>query len=153
MIQEEELEDVVSKGEDEQMFINPEALSHVKDTSLFYPCSGGDLTVPIRIFAPFVTDFWFVDKGYFVPGNQDTRQSGLDISADKQPPVLKDNHDYQLIGTNMVGPPAASRHEHTDIEPCILTENYRHIPSGRMVNIHRRRGFGFSTLRGNEPSQ
>ena len=158
MTQDENLEDGVSQGEDEKLSINPEALSCVEGTSLFYPCSGDDVAVPVRIFSPFVTDFWFVDKGYFVPGNQDTRHSGLDKSADKQPPVLKDNHDYQLIGKNIDGPPAAdvgrrreagSGREYTDIKPCILTESYRHIPSGRTVNIHRRRGFGFSTLRGN----
>jgi hypothetical protein len=60
---------------------------------LFYPGSGNDLLVPIQLFSPFVTDFWFVDKGYFSPGHQDTHYDGLDIPATMQRPLLADDEN------------------------------------------------------------
>jgi hypothetical protein len=39
----------------------PEVLDVVRDTALFYPCSGDDLEGPIRLFASAVSDFYFVD--------------------------------------------------------------------------------------------
>lgn len=52
----------------EQYILDNEALAAVEGTALFYPCSGNDLDVPIRLFSPFVAEFWFVDRGYFTPG-------------------------------------------------------------------------------------
>ncbi len=38
-----------------------EVSARVRNTALFYPCSGNDLDVPIRLLAPAVSDFFFVD--------------------------------------------------------------------------------------------
>lgn len=38
-----------------------EALDSLLGTALFYPCSGDDLEIPITLFAPTVSDFYFVD--------------------------------------------------------------------------------------------
>lgn len=118
----------------------------VNGSALFYPCSGSDLEAPIWLFSPFVTEFWFVDRGYFTPGHQDTKGYGFDRPADEVAPILDRDADYQLLGTNIEGP-AYWRLSNRDIEPCILTEIYRHLPSGRTIQIKRRRGYGFSAFR------
>ena len=130
----------------EQYILGSEALEHVEGTALFYPCSGSDLDVPIRLFSPFVTEFWFVDRGYFTPGHQDTRQYGFDRPADEVAPVLGGDADYELLRKDIDGMPSWGLHNR-DIEPCILTETYRHLPSGRTIRIKRRRGYGFSAFR------
>ena len=130
----------------EQYILGIEALAAVEDTALFYPCSGTDLDVPIRLFSPFVTEFWFVDRGYFTPGHQDTKRCGFDRPADEVESVLGKNADYQLLRTDIDGMPYWSLYSR-DIEPCILTETYRHQPSGKTIRVRRRRGYGFSAFR------
>ncbi len=126
--------------------LSNEALVSLADTALFYPCSGRDLDVPIRLFSPTVPEFWFVDRGYFTPGHQDTKRYGFDRSADEVVPLLEKDADYQLLRTDIEGMPSWILNNR-DIEPCILTETYRHLPSGKTVKIKRRRGYGFSAFR------
>jgi hypothetical protein len=126
-------------------FIEQEVLENLKDSTLFYPCSGSDIIVPIRLFSPYVNEFWFVDRGYFTPGHQDTRSFGMDVAADEREPFLKDEADYEFITKSIVGPPSSTKRR--NIEPCILTEHYRHIPTNRTIKIHLRRGYGFSAFR------
>jgi hypothetical protein len=38
-----------------------EVLEPIRGSALFYPCSGHDLDGPIRLFAPAVSDFLFID--------------------------------------------------------------------------------------------
>jgi hypothetical protein len=45
--------------------LDKEILERINNSKLFYPCSGDDWEIPIELFSPYVTDFWFVDKGYF----------------------------------------------------------------------------------------
>jgi len=120
----------------EQFVVGKEQLEKVKDLALFYPCSGRDFLVPIEIFSPYVTDFWFVDCNYFLLGKP----------ADKQQPVLDRNRQYELLSKNIEGPPAWPSSER-DITPCILTETYRHLKTNRIIRVHRRRGYGYSALR------
>lgn len=127
-------------------YLEPQALEGVADTALFYPCSGNDLMTPIRLFSPFVTDFWFVDRGYFSPGHQDTKRYGFDAPADQAKPVLAGDADYDLVGTSIRGQPEWPWTVR-EIEPCTLTETYRHLPTGRRIKVRRRRGYGFSAFR------
>lgn len=122
------------------------ALGAVEGTALFYPCSGNDLEVPIRLFSPLVTEFWFVDQGYFTPGHQDTKRYGFDRPANEVEPLLGDDADYKLLRKDIDGVPYWSLHDR-DIEPCILTETYEHLQSGKTVTVNRRRGYGFSAFR------
>ena len=131
---------------DESICPKQSYLAAVDGSSLFYPCSGNDLEAPIRLFSPHVTEFWFVDRGYFTPGHQDTRQYGYDRPADEVASVLEGNADYTLLRKDLAGMPSWSMHKR-DIEPCILTETYRHLPSGKTIRIKRRRGYGFSAFR------
>lgn len=128
-----------------------ELLKPIEDTTLFYPCSGDDLVDPIRLFAPTVIDFWFVDVKYFTSE-----------PADKAEAVLSGDINYKLVESNIIdGPPLAIMTTKTDpntgkqypyLEPCILTETYQHTHSGRIVRIHRRRGFGFCAFKKYIPS-
>jgi hypothetical protein len=43
------------------MALNAAYLEGIADTALFYPCSGQDLDLPVRLFASAVSDFYFVD--------------------------------------------------------------------------------------------
>lgn len=131
----------------ERFIITPETWLSVVDSTLFYPCAGQDFFTAINLFSPFVTDFWFVDRGYFSPGHQDTRLYGMDAPADQQLPLLgrKRNSSYQFIEKCIVGPPTWNR-DIRDIEPCILTETYLHRRSSRLIRIHRRRGYGVSAF-------
>ena len=103
---------------------------------LFYPSCGKDWGVPLRLFAPHITDFWFVDKTYFTAGSP----------ADKQKPLLRYSKQYQLVDKSLTGPPSWPSCC-PDIEPCVLTETYKHRANDRLIRIHFRRGYGFSALR------
>ena len=113
---------------------------------LFYPCSGDDLIAPIEQFEESITDFWFVDFGYFRPQHQDTEHYGMDLPADQVSPVLKGRKQYQLLSTHISGPTSWPRNN-PDITPCILSETYLNLVTGVKFNVHRRRGYGFSALR------
>ena len=130
----------------EKYILGSDVLAAVEDLALYYPCSGNDLDDPLRLFSPFVTDFWFVDRGYFTPGHQDTKAYGFDRPADEVEPILGKNADYQLLRADIEGMPHWNLHNR-DIEPCILTETYRHLPSGKTIKVRRRRGYGFSAFR------
>ncbi len=126
--------------------LGSEQLEKVKDTALYYPCSGNDLRTPIEIFSPYVTDFWFVDRGYFSTGHQDTQRYGFDLPADQQPAVLAGDERYQFLGRDIRGP-SDWPSRNPKIKPCVLTEAYRHVATGREIRIHRRRGYGYSGFR------
>ena len=130
----------------ERLILDREILERINNSKLFYLCSGDDLKIPIKLFSPYVTDFWFVDRGYFSRGHSDTKDYGYDVPADKQRSVLYANRQYKLLNTEINGPP---NWDHGDVEiiPCTLSETYRHIQSNREVTIHRRRGYGFSAFR------
>ncbi|TIC80319.1 hypothetical protein [Crenobacter intestini] len=53
---------------------------------------------------------------------------------------------YRLLDVQVEGPALWDRRA-PHITPCVRSETYRHEPSGRVVRIHRRRGYGFSALR------
>jgi hypothetical protein len=134
----------------ERFILKVKELERVNNSTLFYPCSGNDLLLPIELFSPYVTDFWFVDRGYFSPGHQDTKDFGLDVSADKQPLALvlgKDTRYEYVENSRKIDGPPSWRFENRDISPCILSETYRHKETHREIRIHLRRGYGFSAFR------
>jgi hypothetical protein len=128
------------------IFIDQNALADLHGKCLFYPCSGADLLTPLRLFSPFVQDFWFVDRGYFSTGHQDTRHCGLDRPAKNHTPVLDNDPDYKLLQVSINGPDNLSPGV-GDIEPCIRREVYEHLPTMYQVSVRKRRGYGFSCFR------
>jgi hypothetical protein len=127
----------------ESVIIEESELEAVKDSALFYPCSGEDLLVPIEIFSPYVTDFWFVDLRYFT---RPKKHYGFDARADKQSPLLSGDDRYELLSMLVFGNPEWPPDE-KEIDPCILLETYLHRESGREIRIRRRRGYGYSAFR------
>ncbi len=126
-------------------FYSRDALTVMAGRSLFYPCSGGDLVTPIRLFAPHILSFWFVDTAYFRPGHQNTRYIGLDLRADKITPVLADHPAFSLLQVSITGPVTwPCRTANHEIEPCIRSEIYEHLPSGKAITVNLRRGYGYS---------
>ena len=122
----------------ERWVLSTTVLESLSGTTLFYPCSGADLKVPLEIFAPYVTDFWFVDCNYFLHESSVTRMFPYMRPAALQPPVLAGDERYALLETRIEGPPRWNP-QYRDITPCILTETYAHRTSGREIRIHRRR--------------
>ena len=128
------------------LILESSLLDAIRGAKLFYPCSGMDLFDPIDLFSGYIDDFWFVDRGYFCPGHQDTRHYGYDAPADEQPPLLKGKGDYLFIERAIRGPAVWGRNN-GDIEPCLSTEKYLHKPTNRHIYIRRRRGYGYSAFR------
>lgn len=129
--------------------LQQEVREKISGSTLFYPCSGHDLFVPLRLFSPWVTTFMFVDRGYFTPWSGDTRSYGFDVPADQIPPLLEKEPGYRLLDKHIRGP-VSSPTGYRDIEPCLLTETYLHIETGRSIRVQRRRGYGFSAFRTEE---
>lgn len=129
-----------------EFILDMNRIPEIENSSLFYPSSGNDWKTPIKLFSPIITEFWFVDRGYFHPGHCDTCHYGFDAPADKQAPLLKKDSDYMLIKTGIRGP-VSWKWQGGYIEPCILTETYIHQSSKKQIRIHRRRGYGFSAFR------
>jgi hypothetical protein len=131
-----------------EFVLNEDALRELEGTPLFYPCSGNDLVVPLRLFSPTVREFWFVDVAYF---RNDVGYLWEGKGADQVSPVLAVDDDYELIEKAIDGPPTANMEEriipntcqrYKYLKPCVLTEIYRHRPTGKPIKVHRRRGFG-----------
>jgi hypothetical protein len=127
-------------------FVDPSALEKLQGSTLFYPCSGNDLLTPIRLFAPYVQNFWFVDRAYFIRGHQDTRDYGFDRDAWRHTPLLVKNSEYRLLEVHIDDESYQSQYD-PDIKPCVRTEVYEHLPSGNLVTLRKRRGYGFSAFR------
>jgi hypothetical protein len=140
------LAETIMPQDDKLAFIETQALEKLQGSRLFYPCSGADLITPIRLFSPYIQDFWFVDRGYFRSSHQDTREYGLDRPADQHAPLLQRVSDYRLIDVRIEGPHDQSGYD-TDIKPCVRTEVYEHLPSGRLITVNMRRGYGYSAFR------
>lgn len=126
--------------------IDPGAdLSGLAGTSLFYPCSGSDLLTPLTLFAGKVATLRFVDRGYFRPGDQDTRHFGLDRPAAETGPILPPAHDWSLLKKDHAEQESKDdEDDEEDFDPwrryrgiVRLTETYHHNPSGREFRVIR----------------
>ncbi len=144
------------------LYLAPGVLDRLIGGTLFYPGTGADWRVPIALFAPVISDFWFVDRGYLSPGHQDTRHDGMDRGPADAPPLLAEHPAYRLLHRALEEPllqpgaaldlrrrPEPNRVHRPDADlpprrrrggPLILTEHYLHSPSGRNLRIHRCRG-------------
>jgi hypothetical protein len=119
-------------------------LEGLESRVLFYPCAGADFKLPVTIFASVIDVFWFVDRGYFCPGHQNTRNERLDRPATDISPLFVDP-DFEYLKCEIQGPPVYDK-DKADITPCILTEYYNYRPLGRTIQLKFRRGYGFSAF-------
>jgi hypothetical protein len=141
--------------------ISPEILAAQSGKALFYPCSGMDYWEPLALFAPWVQDFYFVDKAYFCPGDQDMRERPMGQSVYRLNPRLLEHPDYQIREVRISG----DGESHTDyrpdyseeridpltdsrwiVPPVLRTEIYTHLPSGREIRVHFWRNDGVTAL-------
>ncbi len=67
-----------------QVNFPPSLLENITGGTLFYPCAGADFEVPVTTFAATISEFIFVDRGYFAPGHQDPCFTKMDGQADFQ---------------------------------------------------------------------
>jgi hypothetical protein len=121
-------------------FVKPEALDSVRGAALFYPVAGTDCRDAIACFAPFITDFGFVDVNYFTSR-----------PADAVPPLIGGSSPFEFQGFTLDGP-AIARHEvrvdavsgtsYRFLEPCTRSEVYSHTPTSSLITVNRRRGYG-----------
>jgi hypothetical protein len=123
-------------------YIDPDALNTLVGASLMYHGSGDDWQEPLEFFAPTISDFWFVDVGYF-----------RCESAETSRPLASKSPLFELTCRELLGPSVSTpeQREHNGvsyphIEPCLLIEKYMHTASGIEVTIRRRRGYGERTL-------
>lgn len=144
------------------LYLAPGVLQRLDGGTFFYPSAGADFRVPLALFAPVLADFWFVDRGYFTPGHEDTRHDGLDLPIGQAPPLLAGKHEYRLLhraveepawrsaGFDRLESPQMRRRREgvAASKPLLLTEHYLHLPSGRNVRLHRCRGDAMDCFEG-----
>lgn len=121
-------------------------LDHINGSSLYYPCSGADFWIPVFLFAPFVREFWFVDKAYFQKGWGLQRHRGLPETAQAPQPALMGKRGFGFLGARVEGPPE-NQGSGSEIAPCVRIETYRHVKTGCLIELKFRRGYGRSAFR------
>ncbi len=117
------------------------ALRPIAGTTLFYPCSGDDLSLPLTVFSPYCDDFWFVDIGYF-----------HEHPPRRPKPILSVEEGYELLNASMQLAALPEEEWSDDPKyqgraPEILTETYVELDTGRQVRVHRHRRRGPSAMR------
>lgn len=120
-----------------------QALERIGHLPLFYPCSGADLLAPIKTFAPYIKEFWFVDKDYF-----------RDMKPEQERPALALKDGYKLLNVafrkidDSVWEGRKNVYKaHYEVCPRVVRiETYQHLTSGSIITIHRHRRTGPSAL-------
>lgn len=121
--------------------LSAEILGPIQGTQLFYPCSGDDLETPVKLFAPYITDFWFADVAYF---------DRIEDAYEQRCPTLTGLRKFvyldREVGLTTVFD-AAHDPLFQDIPPFVVTEWYEYLPTGTIITIHRCRRRGPSAMR------
>lgn len=118
-------------------------LENLRDGCLFYPCAGDDVLLPVELFAPFITDFVFVDKAYFDPSDQDGRYMTFGRPVKSAVPALERHPAYALVEVKIWRSRPDEPQYRYWLGPCQRTEIYTHLPTGRIIRLHRIRDAGF----------
>ena len=123
-----------------------EALEQLRGKALYYPCSGRDFCIPIRLLTPYIRTFWFVDIGYF---------RSYPNSGDRRSPMLLQMADWKSQGHTLEGPAVARMETRYDqrtnkpypyLEPCTRRELYVNRKTGTEIEVNWRRGFGEKSI-------
>ena len=125
---------------------------HLKDTCLFYPCSGPDWLEPIQRFTPHIREFWFVDPDYF-KNHRLSPNATQSVSSGKYRPkaLLRDHPEFTHIDSRIEGDLTAKEetrtnpkngHQYPFYIPCTVAERYRDSKTGHEFIVHRHRGDG-----------
>ena len=116
-------------------------LGKLAAATLFYPCADQDIIAPVKLFAPYIRTFWFVDTGYF-----------FDHDPNTTPPIFRNHPDFELIEASVYTADLSQEEWIQDKKyrgqpPYILAEKYQHLPSQTIVTINRHQRRGPSALR------
>lgn len=121
-----------------------QALEHLAESTLYYPCSGRDWADPLRLFGPWVRNLRFVDpnvrlragsKMAHMPSEHFLQWKFLhrEVAGDAIP--------HACLGA---GPNVEARWP--GFTPLTVSEVYRHRPTGREVTLHWSQADGRSML-------
>jgi N-formylglutamate amidohydrolase len=105
------------------------ALNSLRARSLFYPSSGSDFLTPIKVFAPWINDFWFVDSH----GHSDR--------------VLNNQTDYRLSRVTREIRRGITLRSKTEFEIKITNEIYHYIDGSHSIQVHWCCGRGYDAFR------
>ncbi len=117
-------------------------LDMLNDRLLYYPFSGYDLRIPVSMFCDFISEFWFVDTGYFRQRNNEPAER-----------IKFDNiSELRMLSESFTGPDEA------ELEDCSPFRKYRYLEpgylerlflyKGRNIRVILRRGFDYTSLFG-----
>jgi hypothetical protein len=118
--------------------IKEELLHQLDGGTLFYPCCWDDTQEAIKVFAPYIRNFWFVDIHYSEQVSKNAK------------PVIRANKEYKLLDIQIWHPEPieepAERKTKPSITPVVRSETYLHALTGKEIVIHRRKGYGMAAL-------
>jgi hypothetical protein len=118
-------------------------LTSIEKKFLFYPCSGNDITIPVKTFMDFVSTFWFVDK-YYYRGDYNLIQLIRPIIIHGMKHLRSEFSGSDLVNMDSKKINADSTYDY--LEPGYRTDIYEY--KSRIIKINIRRGFGYNSLFG-----
>jgi hypothetical protein len=119
-------------------------LDHLAETTFYYPCSGRDWEVPLRLFGPHVKHLRFVDPN-FRPRLSNHR--GQLSSRDFPEWVFlrrEITDDLTQPRANYLGPNL--ERDLPNFKQCAVSEVYQHVPTKHEITIHWHESDGRKTL-------
>ena len=118
-------------------------LEQLAESTLYYPCSGRDWEVPLRLFGPWVRNVRFVDPQYFCYGGA-LPPKQLRVFPEWE--FLDRRVDGDLTQRISSGLGPHIEEEIPGFQPLTVSERYRHRPTGHELTIHMHRADGRKTL-------
>jgi hypothetical protein len=119
---------------DPDEFLLPTAFDGLASGPLFYPSAGDDIELPIKTFAPWIRDFWFVDKCY-------------DLNSRNYDPNRLFGRRHQLVSDEREILTGTTLRNRTPFEIEVRHERYWVSGGVGLVTIHRCQGHGYNAFR------
>jgi len=126
------------------MYIKLDAnLEKIREMILYYPFSGDDWVVPIKLFRDFISEFWFVDSRYSF-GENEIGQYNLNRIPDMSlmEESFEGERNKKVVETRFTLEGKSYRY----LEPGLLRQKY--IYQNREIFIIFRRGYDYTSLFG-----
>lgn len=119
-------------------------LDHLAETTFYYPCSGRDWEVPLRLSGPHVKHLRFVDPNF---RRRLSNHRGQLLSRGFSDRIFRRREitgDLTQPRANYLVPNL--ERDLPNFKPCIASEVYQHVPTKREISIHWHDGDGRKTL-------
>jgi len=125
-------------------YIKPDSnLEKIRDKILYYPFSGSDWVVPIKLFRNIISEFWFVDSEYSF-GENEIGQYNLNKIPDMR--LLKESFEGERIKKEVEKRFTIEGMSYKYLEPGLMRQKY--IYQNREIFIIFRRGYDYTSLFG-----